>query len=103
VIPRNTRFKLALLLALLLPAQGFAYAPACSPFDGMPAAHHEHCAPTTGAAQHHGCGACCCAIAVATAPLRFLAPPSTRFDVASPAALSPPKGLSDRLDRPPRT
>lgn len=93
--------KLALLLALIMPLQGFASAWGCA-FDTAPATAPQHCAHDAGVAQqHHHCGMCCCAAAIAAVPL-FWIPPRP----ANPGALlpvrSPPAILLDRLDRPPR-
>ena len=97
--------KLALLLALIMPLQGFAAAWACGSFDTAPAtgaAAPKHCAHDTGVAQqHHHCGTCCCAAVIAVMPL-FRVPPRP----ANPGLLlpvrSPPAIVLDRLDRPPR-
>jgi hypothetical protein len=97
--------KLALLLALIMPLQGFASAWGCGSFDTAPATGAtagQHCAHDTGVAkQHHHCGTCCCAAAIAVMPL-FRVPPRP----ANPGALlpvrSPPAIVLDRLDRPPR-
>jgi hypothetical protein len=102
--------KLALLLALIMPLQGFASAWGCGSFDTAPASAPDtalatapqHCAHEVGVAQqHHHCGICCCAAAIAVMPL-FRVPPRP----ANPGALlpvrSPPAIVLDRLDRPPR-
>jgi hypothetical protein len=97
--------KLALLLALMMPLQGFASTWGCGSFDTAPATGataSQHCAHDTGAAQqHHHCGTCCHAAAIAVMPL-FRVPPRP----ANPGALlpvrSPPAIVLDRLDRPPR-
>jgi hypothetical protein len=101
MIPRRSRFKVALLLALLLPLQGLSAAALCGPSNAASAAIDHHCAHVPGIAQHHGCGTCC-AIGVAAAPLRWIAPRSSNPEVSSVTPLPPPKGQYDRLDRPPR-
>jgi hypothetical protein len=97
--------KLVLLLALIMPLQGFASAWSCGSRDAAPAAAPaaapQQCAHTGAAQQHHHCGSCCCAAAIAVAPPLWVPPRS-----ASPGALlparSPPAIVLDRLDRPPR-
>jgi hypothetical protein len=97
--------KLALLLALIMPLQGFASAWGCGSFATAPvtapATAAQHCAHDGVAQQHHHCGTCCCAAAIAVMPL-FSVPPRP----ANPGALlpvrSPPAIVLDRLDRPPR-
>jgi hypothetical protein len=101
-----------LLLALILPLQGFAAAWNCgSPETGSSAAH-QHCPPGSGAAHsgeahtgeaqmHHHCGTCCAA-AIAALPFGWIAPPSITPPIALPQMGSPPKVALDRLDRPPR-
>jgi hypothetical protein len=107
MIARHARFRIALLLALVLPLQGLSAASACgsthlaqSAAAAQSAAGH-HCAPLPGIAQHHGCGSCC-AVAVAVAPLRWVAPLLPRSEVSSITLLPPPAVILDRLDRPPR-
>jgi hypothetical protein len=97
---------LALLLALMLPLQGFASAWSCSAQESGSAAEHHHCAddlgktPTSGE-QHHHCGTCCAA-AIALMPFRWTPPPAVRSAASLPFNGSPPKIALDRLDRPPR-
>jgi hypothetical protein len=95
--------RLALLLALIMPLQGFASGGCGFPYSApaaAPAAAPQQCAHA-GAAQHHHCGTCCCAAAIAV-PLLWVPPRP-----ANPSALlfsrcSPPAMILDRLDRPPR-
>jgi hypothetical protein len=100
--------KLGLLLALIMPLQGFASAWSCGSFDAAPAAAAaaatapQHCAQDGSAPQHHHCGTCCCAAAIAVTPVLWVPP-----RLANPGALlalrcSPPAVILDRLDRPPR-
>jgi hypothetical protein len=97
--------KLALLLALIMPLQGFASAWSCGSFDAAPATRAtaaQHCAHDTGVAQqHHHCGTCCCAAAIAVMPLFRVQPRSANLGALLPAH-SPPAIVLDRLDRPPR-
>ncbi|HZE42758.1 MAG TPA: hypothetical protein VE058_03175 [Steroidobacteraceae bacterium] len=101
--------KLALLLALIMPLQGFASAWGCGSFDTAPAAEAtaaQHCAHDTAhdtgvAQQHHHCGTCCHAAAIAVMPL-FRVPPRPAIPGALLPVRSPPAIVLDRLDRPPR-
>jgi len=97
---------LVLLLALILPLQGFAAAWSCTAQDTGAAAAHHHCAddsgkPQGGGEQHHHCGTCCAA-AIALMPFRWTVPRSTSSEASLPPHRSPPKVALDRLDRPPR-
>lgn len=116
------RFLLSILLALLLPLQGFAAVSmmACVP-PGQPAmsgglqgaapapdapTHEDHCAPDSGdtaASSSHSstCAACCVAAALASPALPAFSygylyerPPGVR----APA----PAFITDGTDRPPR-
>jgi hypothetical protein len=101
MVPRRIRFKLALLLALMLPMQGFSAADLCAPSHAGAAAIEHHCDPATSIAQHHGCGSCC-AVAMAATPLRWAAPRMPSPEVSSATLLPAPTVIPDRLDRPPR-
>jgi hypothetical protein len=99
--------KLALLLALIMPLQGFASAWSCATFDPTPATGPatalQHCAHDAGAAQqHHHCGTCCCAAAIAVVPLLWIPPRPVNAGALLPVRSSPPAIALDRLDRPPR-
>jgi hypothetical protein len=95
--------KLALLLALIMPLQGFASAWNCGSFDAAPATSAQHCAHEAGAAQQqHHCGTCCCAAAIAVMPLLWVPPPPVNAGAPLPLRSSPPAITLDRLDRPPR-
>jgi hypothetical protein len=101
---RPRTLKLALLLALILPLQGFAAAWHCGPAPAAPTAQ-QHCTHGSGsgaAQQHHGCSTSCCSFAIAVMPLRWAAPPSISPQVAMPLSGSQPSRILDRLDRPPR-
>ncbi|HEY2676270.1 MAG TPA: hypothetical protein VGI65_04825 [Steroidobacteraceae bacterium] len=105
MIPRRTRFKLAILLALMLPLQGLSAASACASISASTAPTRHHCAPLAGTVSgsllHHGCGTCC-AVGVAAAPLNWAAPSLPSPEVCSVDLLPPPDIILDRLDRPPR-
>jgi hypothetical protein len=98
---RRNRFKLALLLALMLPLQGFGAADRCASTHAASAAIGHHCDAISNAAQHHGCGSCC-AVGMAATPLRWAAPRLPSPEVSSVTLLPPPTVIPDRLDRPPR-
>jgi hypothetical protein len=102
--------KLALLLALIMPLQGFASAWSCGSRGAAPAAAPaaasaaapQQCAHAGAAQQHHRCGTCCCAAAIAVMPLLWIAPRPANPSALLPVRLSPPAIILDRLDRPPR-
>jgi hypothetical protein len=99
--------KLALLLALIMPLQGFASAWSCASFDAAPATGPatalQHCAHDAGAVQlHHHCGTCCCAAAISVVPLVWAPPRPANQGALLPVRSSPPAIALDRLDRPPR-
>jgi hypothetical protein len=105
MIPRRTRFKLAILLALMLPLQGLSAASACGAVSAASAQIDHHCTPVSGTVPgsllHHGCGTCC-AVGVAAAPLHWATPRLPSPEVSSATLLPPPDIILDRLDRPPR-
>jgi len=129
-INRTFRIGFALLLALMLPLQGYAAMPGCGRLDGqdssaqgvaaslsaqmpmapMPMDHahmtHAHMAQThcarVPAAAHHHCGSCCCVAAIALAPAHWMVPFLTAPEISIAVLGSPPAGTLDHLDRPPR-
>jgi len=104
--------QLALLLALIMPLQGFATAWSCSSRDAAAAtapapaaartAAPQQCAHAGAARQHHHCGTCCCAAAMAVSPTLWIAPRPANPSAPLSLRLSPPAIILDRLDRPPR-
>jgi hypothetical protein len=98
--------KLALLLALIMPLQGFASAWSCGSRDAPPAAAPpaapQQCAHAGAAQQHNHCGTCCCAAAIAVSPKLWIAPRPVNPSALLPLRLSAPAIILDRLDRPPR-
>jgi hypothetical protein len=106
---RTLRIGFALLLALMLPLQGYAAMPACAQHDpssgaasttgSQPAQHHcEH-----GRTQSlHRCDNCCCGIGIALTPAQWTAPLPVADRVADAVLGTPPVVALDRLDRPPR-
>lgn len=96
---------LVLLLALLLPVQGFAGAWGCRAQGAATAAPHHHCSDDSGKAQtgeqRHHCGTCCAA-AIALMPFRWTPPRPVSSEHFLPLHGAPPKVALDRLDRPPR-
>ena len=101
------RAGFALLFALLLPLQGFAAMPVCPQHERTASATAPlHCAGAASAIHGHshgnyGCSNCC-AVAIALTPNPFIAPFLTAPEISVAAPGFPPKGLLDRLDRPPR-
>jgi hypothetical protein len=102
---------LVMLLALLLPLQGYAAMPDCGHFDAKESgaaaltaspAGAQHCAGAPGAIHHHGCGNCCCTAAIMLTPVRFTAPALAARQISAALSWSPPTVALDRLDRPPR-
>jgi hypothetical protein len=102
---------LAMLLALMLPLQGYAAMPDCGPVDAVhsgvrdPAASPtapQHCAGVPAATHRHGCGNCCCSAAIMPTPVRWIAPILAAPEISAAAPWSPPTVALDRLDRPPR-
>jgi hypothetical protein len=111
---RTPTMKLALLLALIMPLQGFASAWSCGSRDAAPAtapvdataeataAAPKQCEHGGAAQQHHHCGTCCCAAAMAVSPKLWIAPRPANPSALLALRLSPPAIILDRLDRPPR-
>jgi hypothetical protein len=102
----------ALLLALILPLQGFAAVAGCPQ---APPAHgpqhsaqpaHMHCAAqskqNSPAQQHHGFCSDCCMAAMAPAAPDWIPPPSDVPHLSLPLHRAPVMIPLDRLDRPPR-
>ena len=121
-LKRTLRFGFALLLALMLPLQGYALMPACAPHDqaiprtaGMTASsmarHHcEHVTPAGNSDSSNGnghsgaghCDNCCCGVAIAATSARWIAPQLTAPEISHLVLWFPPTVTLDRLDRPPR-
>ena len=122
---RSLRFGFAMLLALLLPLQGYAMMPACAQHDqatsgvaGMTASSpaHHHCERGTTAGDHHPgnghggnghggngrCDNCCCGAAIAAASVQWIAPLLSAPEISHVILWFPPTVTLDRLDRPPR-
>jgi hypothetical protein len=103
---RTPTMQLALLLALIMPLQGFASAWSCGSRDTAPAtartAAPQQCEHDGAAQQHHHCGTCCSAAAIAVSPKLWIAPRPANPSALLPLRLSPPAVILDRLDRPPR-
>jgi hypothetical protein len=97
---RTLKFQLGLLLAMILPLQGFAGTWNCAAPSVAETAQH-HCEHGTGTALHHGCGTCCAA-AVAVMLASWIAPRSASPYLSLPSSGSLPAVAPDRLDRPPR-
>jgi hypothetical protein len=104
-----------LLLALILPLQGYAAMPACGQPDpanssadsataaaATATASQAHCTRGPAATHHHSCGNCCCGNAIALTSVHRIAPLLTAPAIAMAVLGSPPEITLDRLDRPPR-
>jgi hypothetical protein len=117
------RFALTMLLALVLPLQGFAAASmmTCVP-SGHPATsgdlptaqrvpdaavHEDHCAPASGdsaASSPHSCSACaaCCIAGALTSSAPSVFPDGCIYE-RPPGVRAPPTAfITDGTDRPPR-
>jgi hypothetical protein len=102
---------LAMLLALMLPLQGYAAMPDCGHVDPVhsgardPAASPtapQHCAGLPAATHRHGCGNSCCGAAIMPTSVRWIAPILAAPEISAAVSSSPPAVTLDRLDRPPR-
>jgi hypothetical protein len=100
---RTRRLEFALLLVVLLPLQGLAAASSCGTVDAAAMTAQQHCAHGDGAIVHHHCSTCCSVAATAVAPLPWVAPRFANLKTFRPVLGSPPAGILDRLDRPPRS
>ena len=116
------RMGFAMLVALLLPLQGYAAMPVCTtgaaaaPMQAAAAPMHAaetpmHAGAATAAGHdcagantvhRHGCNQCCCGAAIVLAPVDFIAPHFGVPEIASAPIAPSPEGALDRLDRPPR-
>jgi hypothetical protein len=101
---RARMMEFALLLAVMLPLQGFAAASGCGPFGATSLT--EHCAHAAhhaaGAGQYRDCGTCCSVAAISITPSLWAAPRLTSPKIFLPLVWSAPAVALDRLDRPPR-
>jgi hypothetical protein len=92
---------------LMLPLQGFAYAPACEQGAGASQSYQashaspHHCAGESIVIRHHVCGDCC-SLAVSLTSVPWISPRLTPPESSMTTLGSAPKGLLERLDRPPR-
>ena len=96
-----------LLMALLLPLQGYGAMPACSEPapTGMRATAptaQDHCARSKTVAHQHNCTHGCCSAAMGLTALRFIAPRSGAAEITCSTLAHAPEGVLERLDRPPR-
>ena len=106
---RTLRFGFAMLLALMLPLQGYAAMPGCARHDhansgamGMTASAmgHPHCEHATPGNGH--CDNGCCGVAIAATSVRWIAPLLAVPEISHVVLWFPPTVAPDRLDRPPR-
>lgn len=97
----------AMLLALLLPLQGYGALPTCGEPVPMaisaatPAVRH-HCDRATTATHQHICTHGCCSAAMALTAALIIPPRSGAALMSSAAIALAPEGALERLDRPPR-
>lgn len=103
----TVRAGFALLLALMLPLQGYAAMPVCGQHGhsnaaagASPAQHH--CTLGPQAIHLHGCGDCCCGTAAALTYVQWIAPRLIAPEISGAVPGSAPSVTLDRLDRPPR-
>jgi hypothetical protein len=101
-VNRTLCSRIALLIAMLLPLQGVAAPQLCAAGAAAGLTMHAHCAPELKVGQHHGCGNCCCAAAIAPMPQHVVAPRKTPAPISVTVLSSAPDVTVDRLDRPPR-
>jgi hypothetical protein len=88
--------------SLMLPLQGYAVLAACEgPGGGSPSVAH-HCVRESMTSHHHNCGDCCGGVAIAVASVPWIPPLRTPVKFSKATFGPPPKGLPERLDRPPR-
>jgi len=108
---RTLRAGFALLVALVLPLQGYAAMPNCGQLDhrnsrmdsiAAPQTPRAHCTGAPTASHHQGCGTCCCAAAMALTPVDWIAPRLIAPEVSLSLLGRPPAVTLDRLERPPR-
>jgi hypothetical protein len=99
---RTSRAVVALLFALLLPLRGIAMMPACGHPEAASAAPQHHCDRAPASVHHTSCGDCCGCTAVTLTSIRWTAQRPTAPEIAVAPPGSPPAGILDRLDRPPR-
>lgn len=101
-----------MLLAMLLPLQGYAAMSACqdqvradigAAATATATATQHDCTHATAPTHQHNCGQCCCGVGIALTPSLFITPPYFAAAETPPTAIAaPPQGALDRLDRPPR-
>jgi hypothetical protein len=112
---RTLRFGFAMLLALLLPLQGYAAMPACAQHDQAnsgvadmiaSATAHHHCVQGSTAGNGHSgnshCNNGCCGVAIAATSSQWIAPLPSAPGISHVILWFPPTVTLDRLDRPPR-
>jgi len=98
---QSLRAGFALLIALMLPLQGYASMPVCRESTLASSAPQTHCSGAP-AVHHHNCDNCCCSAAMVLAPADFIAPRLPAPDISDAALWPAPMVALDRLDRPPR-
>ncbi len=101
------RVGFAVLIALLLPLQGYGAMPTCServaPVISAAASAMQHqCTHAKTATHQHNCTHACCGVAMALTAARFVAPRPGAAKITCSAIALAPEGALERLDRPPR-
>jgi hypothetical protein len=96
-----------MLIALLLPLQGYGAMPTCSErvpttIRATASAVQHHCIRAKTATHQHNCSHGCCSAAMALTAARFIAPRSSAAEITCSAIALAPEGALERLDRPPR-
>jgi hypothetical protein len=96
-----------LLMALLLPLQGYGAMSTCSEpapagVSAVAPVAQDHCTRAKTAAHQHNCSHGCCSAAMALTAARFIAPRSSGAEITCSTIAHAPEGVLERLDRPPR-
>jgi hypothetical protein len=96
-----------MLIALLLPLQGYGAMPICSErvptgISADASAVQHHCTRAKTATHQHNCTHGCCSVAMALTAAGFAAPRSSAAEITCSAIALAPAGALERLDRPPR-
>jgi hypothetical protein len=104
---RKTRVGFAMLIALLLPLQGYGALRPCSEpvptgISAAAVAVQHPCTHAKTATHQHNCTHDCCSVAMALTAARFIAPRRSVSDITCSALALAPEGALERLDRPPR-
>jgi hypothetical protein len=99
---RTLRAGFALLVALMLPLQGYTAMPDCGHSVAASPTARAHCTGGPTSTHRQGCGTCCCTAAIALTAVDWIAPRRIAPEVSLALLWSPPTVTLDRLERPPR-